>query len=68
MRFQFEEKYVKLGITIFIVAAACILVFFGIYRFDVLSDQIRTVTGILTPFIYGLVFAYLICPIYIIYI
>lgn len=64
MRFQFEEKYIKLGITIFVVAAACILVFFGIYRFDTLSALIGTVTGILTPFIYGLVFAYLLCPIY----
>lgn len=64
MKLEFEEKHIKWGVTVFLVVIACILVFFGIYRFDILSDGISVVTGILTPFIYGLVFAYLLCPVY----
>ena len=64
MKLEFEEKHIKWGITVFLVLTACLIVFFAIYRFDVLSEIIGVVTGILTPFIYGLVFAYLLCPIY----
>lgn len=64
MKLRFEETHIKWGVTIFLVVTACIIVFFAIYRFDVLSEIIGVVTGILTPFIYGLVFAYLLCPIY----
>lgn len=64
MKIEFEEKHVKWGLVVFLVVTACILVFFAIYRFDSLSELIGAVTGILTPFIYGLVFAYLLCPVY----
>ena len=64
MKVKFEEKHVKWGLTTFLVVTACIIVFFAIYRFDVLSDLIGVAMGILTPFIYGLVFAYLLCPVY----
>lgn len=64
MKLEFEEKHIKWGITVFLVVTACLIVFFAIYRFDVLSEIIGVVTGILTPFIYGLVFAYLLCPVY----
>lgn len=64
MKFNFEEKHMKWGLTAFLVITASILVFFGIYRFDELSEGMEKVTGILTPFIYGMIFAYLLCPIY----
>ncbi|MCQ4637247.1 AI-2E family transporter [Anaerovorax odorimutans] len=64
MKFQFEEKQKKWGLTAFFVIVAAILVFFAIYRFDVFSELISIGMAILTPFIYGLVFAYLLCPIY----
>lgn len=64
MKLRLEETHVKWGVTAFLAVTACIIVFFAIYRFDVLSEIIRVVTGILTPFIYGMVFAYLLCPIY----
>lgn len=64
MKLKFEEKHVKWGLTTFLVVTACIVVFFAIYRFDILSDLIGVLTGILRPFIYGMVFAYLLCPIY----
>lgn len=64
MKLRLEETHVKWGVTAFLAVTACIIVFFAIYRFDVLAEIIRTVTGILTPFIYGMVFAYLLCPVY----
>lgn len=64
MKVEFEKKHVQWGITIFLIVCASILVFFAIYRFDVLAELIKVITSILTPFIYGLVFAYLLCPVY----
>ena len=64
MKIEFEEKHVKWGTTVFLVVCACILVFFAVYRFDMLSQIIGKAAAILTPFIYGLVFAYLLCPVY----
>lgn len=64
MKFNFEEKHFKWGITAFLVITACILVYFAVERFDEFSEGLGKVTGILTPFIYGLVFAYLLCPVY----
>lgn len=64
MKLRLEETHVKWGVTAFLAVTACIIVFFAIYRFSVLSEIIGVVTGILTPFIYGMVFAYLLCPVY----
>ena len=40
-----------------------ILFFFLIYRFQGFGDAISTLTGILMPFIYGAVIAYLLKPV-----
>ena len=39
------------------------LFFFFIYRFDGFGDAVSTMTGILMPFIYGAVIAYLLKPV-----
>lgn len=41
----------------------CILVFFAIYRFDRVMAAYGVIKGILTPFIYGAVIAYLLTPV-----
>lgn len=64
MKIKLEEKYFKLGLTVFFAVTACIIVFFAIYRFDVVQDVLGVIWKILTPFVYGLVFAYLLCPFY----
>lgn len=64
MKIRLEEKYFKLGLTVFFAVTACIVVFFAIYRFDVVKDVFGVIWKILTPFVYGLVFAYLLCPFY----
>jgi predicted PurR-regulated permease PerM len=64
MKFHFEDKYKNTGLTAFFVIAAGILFFFAIYRFDGLVDFLEKMNHILRPFAYGLVMAYLMCPLY----
>lgn len=64
MKFHFEDKYKNTGLTAFLVLAAAILFFFAIYRFDGLMDLLDKISHIMRPFIYGLVMAYLMCPLY----
>ena len=64
MRLQFEERHAKWGLTAFFVITASIIVFFTIYRFEAVTRAFSIITTILMPFIYGLVFAYLLYPIY----
>ena len=64
MKLNFEEKYFKWGLTVFLVISACICVFFAFYRYEAVLNAIDFVYGILSPFVVGLVFAYLLCPLY----
>ena len=64
MKVNFDEKHVKWGVTIFLVILCSIIVFFAIYRMRDVSEVINVILAILTPFIYGLVMAYLLCPVY----
>jgi len=64
MKFHFEDKYKNTGLTAFFVIAAAILFFFAIYRFDGLVEILQRINHILSPFVYGLIMAYLMCPIY----
>ena len=64
MKVNFEEKYFKWGLTVFLVVTACIFVFFAVYRYQAVLNAIDFVYGILSPFVIGMVFAYLLCPLY----
>lgn len=64
MKLNFEEKYYKWGLTVFLVITACIIVFFCIYRYKAVLNAIDFVYGIISPFVVGMVFAYLLCPLY----
>ena len=64
MRIKLEQKHYQWGLTIFIVFILCALVFFALYRFEVVSQAIAFCVKVVSPFIYGLVMAYLLCPIY----
>ena len=64
MREHFEEKYFKLGLCIFAAGAGIILFFFIVKDINVIGKAISDFNGILTPFIIGLVMAYLLCPLY----
>ncbi|NLF47518.1 MAG: AI-2E family transporter [Clostridiales bacterium] len=64
MKIRFESKYIKTGVTAVLSAIVIILFFFAILRMDGIIKALGIMTGILTPFIYGLVMAYLLCPAY----
>ena len=64
MKLNLEEKNVKWGLTAFLVILCGILIFFAVYRFTAVQKLVGVITGILAPFIYGLVMSYLLCPIY----
>ena len=49
---------------LFCVAGAGLLLFFLIAKIRSVFDFLDTLAGILSPFFYGLVFAYLLCPLY----
>lgn len=51
-------------VSTFALVACCIVFFFAVYRFDIFSNLIVKLLTILKPFIYGLVMAYLLCPVY----
>lgn len=64
MKYQIEKKHISIGIVTFVVFAASIMFFFVLYRMHGFMDVVSKIISILMPFIYGLVMAYLLCPIY----
>lgn len=64
MKYRPSENQIKWGVTAFMVIGACIILFFLILKIEPLFDFLDRVVGILAPFFYGLVFAYLLCPLY----
>ena len=57
------RPYFRWGITIFLIFVCCILFFFALFRLDDVQALMQTITGILSPIIWGLVIAYLLWPI-----
>ncbi|MDD4200122.1 MAG: AI-2E family transporter [Eubacteriales bacterium] len=64
MKIKLEKKHLQWGLTLFLVIICSVIVFFGIFRADVLATFFNTFVKVLAPLIYGLVMAYLLCPIY----
>lgn len=64
MKINYNSPYLKWGLTAFIVLCSTIVFFFTIFRLTGVIEEIHMVTRILMPFIYGLVIAYLLCPVY----
>lgn len=58
-----ENKYFKLGLTIFLIIASCIVFFFAIYKINYILGAISWIIKLISPFIIGFVFAYLLNPI-----
>lgn len=61
-RFRWDEKYLYWGVTAFLVVVASILFFTFLDRWSYVRGHIGTVTAILTPFLWGLIFAYMLTP------
>lgn len=63
MKEKLENKYIAWGLTIFSVFAALILLFFAIYRWDLIVDFINTLIVIMMPIIFGFVISYMMSPV-----
>lgn len=58
-----ENKYFNIGLTTFLIIAACIIFFFLIFKLNLIIDSILWIIKLFIPFIIGFVFAYLLNPI-----
>lgn len=63
MKDQENRKYIKLGITGVAVVVISLLCFFLLFRLKDVLTGVQAVLGILTPFLYGAVIAYILAPI-----
>lgn len=64
MKERIKSPYLKIGIAIFISGGALILFYTFVTNLNGVSETLSVINGILSPFIMGLVMAYLLCPIY----
>lgn len=64
MKINYNSPYIKWGFTAFVVLAFTILFFFTVYRLVGVIEGVQLVARILMPFVYGLIIAYLLCPVY----
>ena len=59
-----RKRYLTIGVIAFCVLAACILLVFAIFEFEVIAGFCLKIWQILTPFLYGFILAYLLLPVY----
>ncbi|MCH1983301.1 AI-2E family transporter [Ruminococcus sp. OA3] len=62
MKFRWDKKYLYWGATAFVVLAAAMLFYFGIFHVDSLKSLFNKVYSILQPLIYGAAIAYILNP------
>lgn len=62
MKESWRDYYHK-GLAVFLTVAMCILFFFVVFRFREFSSYIGVLAGILRPFMFGAVIAYLLSPV-----
>lgn len=58
-----ENKYFKVGLTVFLTVASCILFFFAVYRFHDILNILKVIIKSAEPIIIGMVLAYLCMPV-----
>ena len=63
MKMQTFKKYFRFGLTAFLVIAASISFYYLVFHGDRFSAQLNSIFKILSPVLYGIIFAYLMTPI-----
>ena len=61
-KFRWDKKYLYWGVTAFLVIVAAVLFYLILVSFPVIGKALGRLIGILSPFIWGLVISYLLCP------
>ena len=60
MKFKFKKKYVEIGIISFCVIAASLFVYYLLFNHTALEESLAKIVNIISPVIYGFIFAFLI--------
>ncbi len=60
---KWDKKYLYWGITAFCVIAAAILFYMALNYISILGNAVSSLFTILSPFIWGLIITYLLCPV-----
>ncbi len=63
MKFKFENKYIKWGVTAFLVIAASISFYYLVFHISDIMKNINSILNVFTPVICALIVAYLLTPI-----
>ena len=63
MKLKIDNKYIKWGLTAFLVIAAGICFYYLIFHAYDIMENIKSISGVITPILSGLVIAYLLTPI-----
>lgn len=63
LKINFEKKYFKWGLTVFLTALAILCVVFFFWKNDSIKSGLDTFNAAFAPLFYGLIIAYLLCPI-----
>lgn len=62
-KFRWDKKYLYWGVTAFCVIVASVAFYLLLSNFNVFGSAVGRLTTILSPFIWGLVISYLLCPV-----
>ena len=63
MKYRWDNKYLQWGITAFLVIAASMLFYYGIFHMKSLIGGIKMFLKIMAPIIYGFAIAYILSPV-----
>ena len=63
MKLNFNKKYITIGIIAFLVIVCSILFFFMAFKMDSFVETVSSIYGIIEPFVFGFIIAYLFIPI-----
>lgn len=62
MKIKFNKRYLHIGITAFAVVAASICFYYLVFHGDRFSAQVNAFFKVISPVMYGIIFAYLMTP------
>ncbi|MDD7220501.1 MAG: AI-2E family transporter [Clostridia bacterium] len=62
MKFHWDNRYLRWGVTAFFVIAASMLFYYGIFHMSTLIAGIKSFLHIMAPIIYGIILAYILSP------
>lgn len=63
MKFKLNNRYIRWGLTAFLVIAASIIFYYFMFHSSDIMAGLKTLTDILMPVVFGLVTAYLMTPV-----